>query len=52
MISHHLGAVQMATAALANAEQPAIKTLAAEIITAQTAEIAQMQGWLSEWFGR
>ena len=52
MISHHLGAIQMATAALANAEQPAIKTLAAEIITAQTAEIAQMQGWLSEWFGR
>ena len=52
MISHHLGAVQMATAALANAEHPAIKALAADIITAQTSEIEQMQGWLSEWFGQ
>lgn len=51
MVSHHQGAIDMATAALENAEHEEIKTLAQDIITAQEAEIAQMQAWRSEWFG-
>lgn len=51
MISHHQGAIDMANEALANAEHEEIKTLAQDIITAQEAEIAQMQAWRSEWFG-
>jgi uncharacterized protein (DUF305 family) len=51
MISHHQEAIDMANEALANAEHVEIKTLAQAIITAQEAEIAQMQAWRSEWFG-
>jgi uncharacterized protein (DUF305 family) len=51
MISHHQGAVEMALMAQQMAEQQEIKTLAAAIITAQQAEIAQMEAWLDAWFG-
>jgi uncharacterized protein (DUF305 family) len=51
MISHHRGAIEMAEAALENAEHEEIKTLAEAIITAQEAEIAQMEAWRAEWFG-
>jgi uncharacterized protein (DUF305 family) len=51
MISHHQGAIDMAKMAIDNAEHEEIKTLAQDIITAQEAEIAQMQAWRSEWFG-
>jgi len=51
MISHHQGAIDMATMALENAEHEEIKTLAQAIIKAQEAEIAQMEAWRSEWFG-
>lgn len=50
MISHHQGAITMAQMAQHMAEHSEIKTLAAAIITAQQAEIEQMQGWLSAWF--
>jgi uncharacterized protein (DUF305 family) len=50
MIVHHEGAITMARDALANAERPAIKALAEDIIAAQEAEIGQMREWRSAWY--
>jgi uncharacterized protein (DUF305 family) len=50
MISHHQGAIDMARMAQEMSERPEIDDLAAAIIVAQEGEIAQMQGWLAEWF--
>ncbi len=50
MISHHQGAIDMARMAQEMSDRPEIDDLAAAIIVAQEAEIAQMQGWLAEWF--
>lgn len=52
MIPHHQGAVNMAKDAQQKAEHEEIKQLSTAIITAQEAEIAQMQQWLNEWFGQ
>jgi uncharacterized protein (DUF305 family) len=49
MIPHHEGAIMMAQMAQQRAEKPEIKTLAEEIIRAQTAEIEQMKQWRTEW---
>ncbi|MEI2421831.1 DUF305 domain-containing protein, partial [Arthrospira platensis SPKY2] len=51
MISHHQGAIDMAQAALTNAENVELVTLAREIIEVQQVEIDQMRAWLSDWFG-
>ena len=51
MISHHQGALGMATSALEQAEHEEIKTLANAIIATQQTEIAQMEAWLQAWFG-
>ena len=51
MISHHQGAIEMAQMAQQMAERQEIKDLADAIITAQQAEIKQMQEWLQAWFG-
>lgn len=51
MIAHHQGAIEMARDAQQNAEHTEIKTLAENIITAQEAEIKQMQQWQQAWFG-
>lgn len=50
MISHHQGAIEMAQMAKQMAEHAEIKALADAIITAQEAEIEQMQNWLKAWF--
>lgn len=50
MISHHQGAIDMARMAQEMSDRPEIDDLAAAIIVAQEGEIAQMQGWLVEWF--
>lgn len=52
MIIHHQGAVSMAEAALRSAEHQEIRDLAQGIITAQNAEIKQMQGWQAIWYGQ
>ncbi len=48
MIPHHEAAIAMAQQALTQAEHPEIKTLAQGIITAQRAEITEMQGYLTQ----
>jgi uncharacterized protein (DUF305 family) len=49
MIPHHEGAVTMSKEALNKAEHAEIKTLAQSIITAQEAEIKQMNDWKAKW---
>ena len=49
MIPHHEGAINMAKEAQTLAEHAEIKALAADIIAAQEAEIAQMQEWQAAW---
>jgi uncharacterized protein (DUF305 family) len=49
MIPHHQMAVKMAQMALERATHPEIRTLAQSIITSQSAEIVQMQGWQQAW---
>jgi len=51
MIMHHQGAVDMAEAALKDANHQGIKDLSQRIITAQQEEIQQMQAWEKEWYG-
>jgi uncharacterized protein (DUF305 family) len=49
MTPHHAGAITMAKEAQVKAEHSEIKTLAAEIIKAQEAEIKKMGDWKSIW---
>lgn len=50
MIMHHQGAIDMAKAAQQKAEHPELKKMADDIITAQAAEIQQMQAWRTAWY--
>jgi uncharacterized protein (DUF305 family) len=50
MIGHHDGAITMAKEALTKAEHGEIKQLAQTIITAQEAEVKQLQEWQKAWF--
>ena len=52
MIVHHEGAVKMAEKVLEVSTRPELRTLATNIISAQTSEIAQMNAWLTEWFNK
>lgn len=51
MTAHHQGAIEMAELAQQNAKHQEIKTMADAIISAQTGEIEQMQGWKASWYG-
>lgn len=51
MIVHHQGAVDMAQEVLTSGKHPELKDFAQKIISAQTAEIKQMQGWQKSWYG-
>jgi uncharacterized protein (DUF305 family) len=50
MVPHHQGALDDARLALERSERPEVQRLAQEIIAAQEAEIAQMNGWLDAWY--
>lgn len=52
MIMHHEGAVDMAEAVLATSKRPELRTLANDIISAQTKEINMMKKWQREWSNR
>lgn len=49
MIVHHQGAVDMAKLAQTNAKHAELKTMANEIISAQTTEINSMLSWQKVW---
>src|SRR5918998_731762 len=50
MIPHHQSAIEMAQVALENSDNPKIKDLAQNIISAQQREIEQMREWRREWY--
>lgn len=52
MIVHHEGAVSMAESALKDAKHEELKSMAKEIISAQTKEIAQMKAWQKSWYNQ
>lgn len=49
MIIHHQGAIDMAKLAQTNAKHDEVKSLANDILTAQSKEIDMMQTWQSQW---
>lgn len=49
MIIHHQGAIDMAGLAQANAKHDEVKSLALDILAAQSTEIDMMQTWQSQW---
>lgn len=51
MIMHHAMAVMMAEPVVQGAVHPELAGVATAIITAQTNEIAEMRGWLQDWYG-
>jgi uncharacterized protein (DUF305 family) len=51
MVPHHQGAIAMAEELLENGEQPALREMAGDIISAQTKEIARMRAWRKAWYG-
>lgn len=50
MIDHHAMAVEMASLCLERATHPELIEMCQSIKSAQTAEIARMQGWLDQWY--
>lgn len=49
MIAHHQGAVDMAKLAQKSAKHEELKSMASDIITAQTGEINNMLSWQKKW---
>jgi uncharacterized protein (DUF305 family) len=50
MLVHHQGAIEMAKEVLLKAEHAELKEFANAIITAQSKEIGDMQGWRKTWY--
>lgn len=51
MIMHHNEAVNMARIAAQRASHPELRQAASKIVRDQSAEIEQLRGWLSSWYG-
>lgn len=51
MIDHHAMAVQMGQMCLEKAIHEELRAMCQNIITTQQQEIAEMQSWLSSWYG-
>lgn len=49
MIIHHQGAIDMANIVLQKSSRPELRSLANDIIAAQTKEINQMKQWQMQW---
>jgi uncharacterized protein (DUF305 family) len=52
MVPHHESAIVMAELARTKAQRPALRRLAEDIIEAQETEIADMQAWHRDWYGK
>lgn len=52
MIAHHEGAMKMAEQVLIPTNRGEIHNLASNIINTQSQEIANMQQWRNEWYGK
>jgi len=52
MIPHHQGAIRMARVVLASTKDPEVRSLAQAIVTAQSKEIMDMNGWRARWYGK
>lgn len=50
MIPHHQSAIEMSRTASEHSDNPDIKKLADDIISAQAREIEQMKSWRNEWY--
>lgn len=51
MIPHHQRAIDMANQILGTTQRPELTGLAQEIIAVQSAEITEMRGYLTAWYG-
>jgi uncharacterized protein (DUF305 family) len=51
MVPHHESAIAMAEMAQERAEHPELRSLADDIVAAQSGEIEQLRRWRNEWFG-
>ena len=51
MVMHHMMAVMMAQPVAAGATHEEVRRLATDVISGQSAEIARMQAWLTDWYG-
>ncbi|MBI4497752.1 MAG: DUF305 domain-containing protein [Chloroflexi bacterium] len=52
MIGHHAGAVMMSQMVVDTAPHEEVRSFATDVITKQSAEIAQMRSWLDQWYGQ
>ena len=51
MVAHHQGAIRQARIVLAESDDAELRQLASEIVSAQSREIEQMNGWRERWYG-
>jgi uncharacterized protein (DUF305 family) len=49
MAAHHEQAVEMSLVAMRRTQDPAVRSLATDVVLTQTSQIGTMLGWLEEW---